>query len=338
MILITGATGMVGSHLALQLLESNQPVTAIYRTNHSIQNTKSVFALYGKEHLFDQIDWIEADITDVPSLEFAFRKIEYVYHCAACISFDPSDEKLLRKVNIEGTANVVNFCLEYGVKKLCYVSSIAALGDPKEFETIITEETEWNPEKPHSDYAISKYGAEMEIWRGQQEGLEVVVVNPGVILGPGTASGWDNGSADIFNRVANGLLFYTQGTTGFTTVDDVVAIMIKLMESDIRGERFTIVNQTLSFEAVLKIVAHSLDVKPPSILAKRWMTSIAWRIDWLLSLLGRKRTLSRAMARSLHTRNVFSNERIRFALRYAFNEVEPYIRKIAAYYPKNKII
>ena len=245
MILVTGATGLVGSHLMLQLLQDNQPVSAIYRTNHSIQNTRSVFALYGHEALFDRIDWIEADITDIPALEFAFRNIDYVYHCAACISFDPADEELLRKTNIEGTANVVNFCLQYGIKKLCYVSSIAALGDLKEGEQTITEETEWNPEKSHSDYAISKYGAEMEIWRGQQEGLEVVIVNPGVILGP---LFWESGSGEIFTRVANGLLFYTKGTTGFTTVEDVVTIMTKLMESDVHGERFIIISKNVSFD------------------------------------------------------------------------------------------
>ena len=184
MVLITGATGLVGSHLALHLLENNERIRAIYRTKTSIEKTKSLFKLYGKESLFEQIEWIEADINDIPSLEIAFKGVEYVYHCAALISFDPKDEKKLRKINIEGTANIVNFCLAFNVKKLCHVSSIAALGDLMEHETLITEETIWNPEKHHSDYAISKYGAEMEIWRGLQEGLPVVIINPGVILGP----------------------------------------------------------------------------------------------------------------------------------------------------------
>jgi dihydroflavonol-4-reductase len=331
MILVTGATGLVGSHLVLQLLQNNQPVSAIYRSNHSIQNTKSVFALYGQEALFDRIDWIEADITDIPALEFAFRNIDYVYHCAACISFDPTDEELLRKTNIEGTANVVNFCLQYGVKKLCFVSSIAALGDLKEGEITITEETEWNPEKSHSDYAISKYGAEMEIWRGQQEGLEVVIVNPGVILGP---LFWETGSGEIFTRVANGLLFYTKGTTGFTTVEDVVKIMIELMESDVHGERFIIISKNVSFENMLTVIAKALNVKPPFIYGRPWMTSVAWRLDWLLSLLGRRRTLSRSMARSLHGKEQFSNERVGFALYHTFGNLEEYIQKIADFYPK----
>jgi nucleoside-diphosphate-sugar epimerase len=331
MILVTGATGLVGSHLVLRLLQNNQPVSAIYRTNHSIRKTKEVFALYGHEALFDRIDWIEADITDVPSLEFAFRNIEYVYHCAACISFDPDDEELLRKVNIEGTANVVNFCLQYGVRKLCHVSSIAALGDLKPGEEMITEETEWNPEKPHSDYAISKYGAEMEIWRGQQEGLEVVIVNPGVVLGP---LFWKSGSGKIFTRVARGLLFYTKGTTGFTTVDDVVAIMIKLMESDIQGERFIIISKNISFENMMAVMAKALRVKPPFIYGKPWMTSLAWRLDWLLSLFGKKRTLSRSMAGALHSTEQFSSERVGFALYHTFVNLEEYLQKIADFYPK----
>jgi len=331
MILVTGATGLVGSHLVLHLLQNKQSVSAIYRSNHSIQKTKSVFALYGQEALFERINWIEADINDVPALEFAFRNVDYVYHCAAHISFDPADEETLRKVNIEGTANVVNFCLQYGIKKLCYVSSIAALGDLKEGELTITEETEWNPEKSHSDYAISKYGAEMEIWRGQQEGLEVVIVNPGVILGP---LFWQSGSGEIFTRVYHGLLFYTKGTTGFTTVDDVVKIMIKLMESDIHGERFIIANQNISFEAMLKGIAKALKVKPPFIHAKPWMTNIAWRFDGLLSLFGKRRMLSRAMAKSLHNTEQFSSERVGFALHPTFENLDNYIQKIAGYYLK----
>ena len=156
MILVTGATGLVGSHLLIALLEDNQTVRAIYRNTASIEKTRSLFQLYDKEYLFKSIQWIPADITDVTSLSVAFENIEFVYHCAALISFDPKEEEELRKTNIEGTANVVNFCIDFGIQKLCHVSSIAALGDLKEHETIITESTEWNPEFSHSDYAISK--------------------------------------------------------------------------------------------------------------------------------------------------------------------------------------
>ncbi len=155
MILVTGGTGLVGAHLLLHLIENGEvKVRAIYRKSEHITKTKLLFDLYKKADLFSKIEWIEADILDIPSLEIAFQNIDYVYHCAACISFNPNDENQLRKVNIEGTANIVNFCIDKNVKKLCHVSSIAALGDLNQNQTIITEETEWNPEVLHSDYGF----------------------------------------------------------------------------------------------------------------------------------------------------------------------------------------
>jgi len=331
MILITGASGLLGSHLTLHLLEMGEPVRAIYRTATAIQKTKSVFELHQKIELFAKIEWIQADINDVPSLEAAFQNVDRVYHCAALISFDPADEKALRKTNIEGTANIVNFCLAYGVKKLCYVSSIAALGDLKEGETLVTEATEWNPELAHSDYAISKYGAEMEVWRGWQEGLAVAIVNPGVILGlvPNSRD-WQTGSSEIFSRVRKGLLFYTKGSTGFVTVGDVVKLLEQLMQSSISGERFIAVSENYSFEKLLQLVAHSLQAKPPSYYATPWLTAVYWRIDWLLSVLGRKRRLSQIMSHSLHQSHRFSNDKAIAELGFTFEPVAATIEKIGS--------
>lgn len=195
MILVTGGTGLVGATLLLHLTENEAKVTAIYRNLSKTERVKTFFKHQNKSQNFDKINWIEADILDIPSLEKAFSNIDTVYHCAALISFDPKDEALLRKTNIEGTANIVNFCIDKKVKKLCHVSSIAALGDLKEHEKIVSEATEWNPEVFHSDYAISKYGAEMEVWRGFKEGVEVVIVNPGVVFG---SLLWEEGSGAFF--------------------------------------------------------------------------------------------------------------------------------------------
>lgn len=334
MVLVTGATGLVGSHLVLHLLENNESVRAIYRSLSSIEKTKSLFAVYGKKQLFEKIEWVAADITEVPSLAKAFAGIEHVYHCAAMISFDPGDEKQLRKINIEGTANVVNFCLDFHIKKLCYVSSIAALGDLKEHETTITEETEWNPESAHSDYAISKYGAEIEIWRGQQEGLQVIVINPGIIIGPvGTPCDWKNGSPGIFPRVAKGLRFYTKGSTGFISVHDVVKMLRQLMKSDSSGERFIAVAENITFENMLRIVAEALHVSAPNIYAKYWMTSIGWRMDWIISgLLFRPRVLTQLMARSLHDTPYFSNKKATVKFDFKFGDVTAAIRETAKKY------
>ncbi len=329
MILITGTTGLVGSHLAIHLLENDEIVRAIYRNKNSIAKTKSLFELYKKLHLFDKIEWIQADINDIPTLEIAFENIEYVYHCAALVSFDPKDEEKLRKINIEGTANIVNFCLAKNIKKLCYVSSIAAFGDLLDHEKIITEETEWNPEKTHSDYAISKYGAEIEVFRAHQEGLNIVIVNPGVILGAGF---FESGSGEIFTKVKNGLSFFTEGSTGFVAVDDVVKIMFQLMKSDIQGERFALISENCTYKYLLDTIADSLKVKRPKRKVSKFITNIAWRIDWILSnIFFQKRNLSKDLATSLHSNDIYSNEKIKKILNFEFEKVSVSIKEISKF-------
>ena len=327
MVLVTGGTGLVGAHLLLHLVENGDTVRAIYRNITSIQKTKALFLRYKKESLFENIEWVQADITDVPTLEMAFENVKYVYHCAALISFDPKDEDLLRKTNIEGTANIVNFCVAKTVEKLCYVSSIAALGDLKENEAIITEEAEWNPEKQHSDYAISKYGAEMEIWRGQQEGLDTVIVNPGIIIGPGFL---EQGSGMLFKKVANGLPFYTKGVTGFIAVPDVVKITVKLMKNDHSNERFTLIAENLIFRDLINSIADSLNVKKPYIHASPLLMNLFSKMDWFVSnVFGRKRKLARATAKASYAKNWYSNEKISSTLDPEFLDIHHYIKGIS---------
>ncbi|MHC0439165.1 NAD-dependent epimerase/dehydratase family protein [Flavobacterium sp. 3-210] len=331
MVLVTGGTGLVGSHLLLHLIENGENVRAIYRNQSGIQKTKSVFELYQKSDLFEKIEWLEADILDVPSLEIAFENIDYVYHCAALISFDPKDEDALRKTNIEGTANMVNFSIARGIKKFCFVSSIAALGDLASHEKEITEETDWNPEKPHSDYAISKYGAEMEVWRAVQEGLDIVIVNPGVILGPiPKTKDAQQGSAELYVKVRNGLPFYTLGSTGFITVDDVVKIAYQLMKSDIKNERFTLIAENVVFKDILDTIATALKVKKPNIHAKPFLMNFLWMADAVFStLFFQKRRLTKATAKSSYTKDLYSNQKIKTALGTVFQDVQEYIINIS---------
>lgn len=330
MILITGGTGLVGAHLLLNLVDKETAIRAIYRKTSAIEKTKSLFQLYQKQQLFSKIDWVQADIIDVSALAIAFNNIDYVYHCAGLISYDPNDEELLRKVNIEGTANIVNLCIDNEIKKLCHVSSIAALGNIAAHETQVTEETEWNPEALHSDYAISKYGAEMEIWRGQQEGLNVVIVNPGIIFGAGFLN---QGSGLFFSSLKKGFRFYTNGTTGYVGVTDVVKIMIQLMDSDISGERFIVIAENVSFKEVIFSIAEKLDAKKPKIEAKPLMTAIGWRLDWFVSTLFRtKRKLSKYSANSLHSSDFISNEKIKnpevSGLNFEFQSIESVIKEV----------
>lgn len=327
MVLVTGGTGLVGAHLLLHLVENGESVCAIYRNLKSIQKTKTLFLLYKKEALFEKINWIQADIIDVPSLEIAFENIKYVYHCAALISFDPKDEDLIRKTNIEGTANIVNFCIANAVKKLCYVSSIAALGDLKENEKIITEETEWNPEKYHSDYAISKYGAEMEVWRGQQEGLNTIIINPGIIIGPNI---WKQGSGILFSKIKKGFSFYTKGITGFIAVNDVVKIATELMKSEMKNERYILIAENIVFQDLLNSIAEALNVKKPFLFASPLLMTILYKVDWFISnVFGKKRKLDKITAKASYSKNWYSNEKITNALKISFLDIHQYIKDIS---------
>jgi nucleoside-diphosphate-sugar epimerase len=326
MILVTGATGLVGSHLLVQLLQENEEVKALFRSEKQIEKTKNVFSFHNQLQLFDKINWVKGDITDIPSLEIAFENITHIYHCAALITFDPNDEEELRKINIEGTANVVNCCIDFGIKKLCHVSSIAALGNPKEHETTITEETEWNPEELHSDYAISKYGAEMEVFRGHQEGLEVVIVNPGVIFGYGFPK---KGSDVIIQSVRKGMAFYTNGSVGIVFVEDVIKCMMQLMKSNINGERFTLVGENIEVKKLLKFIATELNLKSPSIKATKLMTAIAWRLDWLISkIANRKRKITRNTAAASHDTSIYDASKIKSYFEFEFQEKEDYLKTI----------
>lgn len=332
MILVTGGTGLVGAHLLLHLIESrnvgNEYVRALYRNSKNIEKTKLLFKIYGKENLLDKIEWCKGDITDIPSLENAFQGIEYVYHCAGLISFDPKDEELLRKTNIEGTANIVNFCLAYNIKKLCHLSSVAALGKLTKNKNTITEETEWNPEKQHSDYAISKYGAEMEVWRGQQEGLATYILNPGIILGPGFK---ENGSGLLFSKTIIGLPFYTLGSTGFIAVTDVVLIAEQIMKSTISNERYILVAQNLIIRDILNSISDALHLNRPRIEVKPWQLEIAWRLDWIFSIFsGRKKELTKYSARAAYSKNKFSNEKIKADFEIDFLNINNYITEIVS--------
>lgn len=326
MILVTGGTGLVGSHLLVKLLQNNEEVKAIYRTKESLKAVKNVFSYHNAVDLFEKINWIKADINNVPSLQIAFQNVAKVYHCAAYISFDPRDEEKLFKVNIEGTANIVNCCIDCKIEKLCYVSSVAALGDATSNETTITEETEWNPEKLHHEYAISKYAAEMEVWRGYQEGLQVVIVNPAVIFGYGFP---DKGSSAVVNSLKKGNPFYTKGNFGMVAVDDVVNVMYQLMNSTINGERFALVATNKTFEDVLNLIADTLQLKRPFIYANRTFTSFAWRVDWFLSkLLQKKRVVTKATARASHGIKTFDCTKVKNTLNYSFVDMSEYLENL----------
>mgnify|MGYP000044153530 CR=1 FL=1 len=331
MILVTGGTGLVGSHLLYHLTQKNDTIRAIYRTEKKKEHVKKIFSYYTDdvELFFAKIEWVKADITEVPSLIPVFKNITSVYHCAALVSFNPKDYRQMRKVNIHGTAIIVNLSIDAKIDKLCFVGSIASVGDSLK-GNIIDEECEWNKETDNSGYSITKFGAEMEVWRASQEGVEVVIVNPGVILGSGF---WQTGSGKLFSKIYNGFKYYTEGITGFVGVKDVVSVMIKLMNSEIKNERFILVAENKSFKDVFFSIANAFGKKLPSKKIKRWQMAIFWRVSWLLSkITGKEPLLSKYSAKSAHSISRYSSEKIRTTLSFEFEKIAVVIKNICEKY------
>ena len=326
MILVTGGTGLVGSHLLFHLSEKGAKIRAIFRKKSSLEGVKNVFKYYTDDSkYFDAIEWVKADITDVPSMIPAFKNIDIVYHCAAFISFNSKDYREMRKTNIYGSAIIANLAVDAKVKKLCYVSSIAAIGDPINGD-ITDENCEWNKQADNSGYAITKYGGEIEIWRASQEGIPVVIVNPGVILGGGN---WTSGSGKLFTQVHKGFRYYTEGITGFVSVKDVVKAMISLIDSDIQNERFILVSENLTFKEVLSKIADALGKKRPTKNIRPWQTSMVWRVAGILSFLtGKAPLLSKYAARSSHSISKYSSEKIQEQLQFKFENIHSVIEEV----------
>ena len=272
MILVTGATGLVGSHLLLDLASKEEKVVALKRKTSDLSCVINVFSAHPE--LYNNIQWVEGDILDISSLHKAMKEIRKVYHCAGMVSFDPADSDLMMKININGTETVVNLCIDHKIEKLCYVSSVSAINRINEDE-IIDENTAWKTSKENSHYAISKYEAEKIVWRGIAKGLKAVIVNPTIIIGPGN---WKTGSTAMFQQIWRGLKFYTKGIAGFVDVRDVCEAMIRLMDSDIHSERFIVNGENLPYKTVFDWVADNLGKPKPSIQANVLMLNIAWRM------------------------------------------------------------
>jgi len=261
------------------------------------------------------------------------KGVDYVYHCAAVVSFNPGASKHMLNVNVNGTANVVNMAMESGVKKLCHVSSTAALGRGEE-QKMITEESHWQNSKFNSVYAISKYGAEREVWRGIEEGLDAVIVNPSVILGAGD---WATDSSRIIGQVAKGLLFYPMGGNAFVDVRDVVAIMINLMNSPVSKERFLVASENKSYKELFDFIADALNKKRPSIRINSLLASLSWRAEWIRSFLMRSSPIvTREIISSSSRTYNYSNEKIRKATGAEFIPVQKSIEDTCRIFREEK--
>ena len=327
MILVTGGTGIVGAHLLLKCVEQNTKVVATYRREESLKKIKTLFENQSPNHLkhFKTIEWIKAPLNDLTLLNNAFKNIDYVYHCAAKVTLADSRIEKLMKSNVEGTANIVNTSIKHKIKKLVYVSSIAAIGAEKNIITV-DEDSSWNSDQNHTAYAYSKYGAELEVWRGSQEGLNVVIVNPGVIL---AGELWGRSTATLFRDVANGMRFYPTGSAAVVTVEDVVNVLIKLMKSDILNERFIIVAKNISQKELLSKIATSIGIKPPNIPLKKWFLYSVFLFEKIFKLIGiRKNFLSIALIETLTSNQKYKGSKICGAINFHYSNIDETIKRI----------
>ena len=321
MVFITGANGLVGSFAARRLLQAGMRVVALKRSNSNLSLVSDIA---------DQIEWCEGDILDVMSLQKAMQGADYVLHTAAIVSFAPADREKMNKVNVEGTANVVNACLEANIKKLCFVSSVAALGRPinalDKVSSEIIETTQWQESPLNSHYAKTKYLAELEVWRGVAEGLDAVVVNPSLILGE---ADWTKTSTQIFKFVYDGKPFFPVGTVNYVDVLDVAEIIYLLLNSPISGEKFILNAGRITYQEFFKVVAQYLGKRPPRYRITSGVANVLWRIEAIRSFFTKKAPLiTKETALSSSHDFCYPNHKVRNTLNYSFKNLDESLERI----------
>jgi nucleoside-diphosphate-sugar epimerase len=256
-----------------------------------------------------QIEWVFGDVTDIVALEEAMSGVKQVYHCAAIISYVKRNAEKMMRINGEGTANVVNVALDSGIDKLVHVSSIAALGRTGKQGEVVTEAAPWDRKFITSDYAVSKFVGEREVWRAIAEGLPAVILNPSIIVGAGN---WNSGSCKLFSTVYDGFKFYTEGITGYVDVRDVVQSAYIAMESDVTEQRFIVNGDNWTNKQFLQTIAAHLQVKGPHVHAGKNLSELAWRVEWLKSVFtGKEPSVTKQTARIANKVTYFSNAKLK---------------------------
>lgn len=319
-ILLTGATGLLGSEIIRQLINLNQHrLIAMVRNEDQLNNYKNA---------------VKGDLLDYPSLLDAFKGVDTVIHTAAKVSFSPKKKAELFEVNVDGTANVVNACLEQGVKRLVYISSVAAIGRPEKVidaprPIIIDENHKWEESPTNSEYGKSKYRAEQEVWRGQAEGLQTVILNPSVILGE---ADWTQSSTQLFNYVYQKNKFFTNGIINYVDVQDVAGAVIRLLDSPIENKRYIINANAVSYEEFFGQIAKNFDMHPPKYKLKPFAIEVLWRLEALRALLTRSTPLiTKETALTARAKIHFDQSRIKKDLNIEFIPLEASIKRVCTY-------
>lgn len=321
MVLVTGGTGFVGAYIIKELVSKGYSVRAIRRA--------SALPAFIDAGILSKVEWVEGDILDVLSLEDAMKGIGQVIHAAGIVSFKGGDKERLFHTNIEGTANVVNAALQANITKLVHISSSSALGR-KNAAGEVDEDQKWEESRSNTPYAISKYQAELEVWRGMAEGLNAVILNPTTVLGYGN---WHNSSCSLFRQVFNEFPYYTTGVNGFVDVQDTARAAVLLMESSISNERFIINGDNWSFQRLLHCIADGLGKKRPTREVTPFLAGLAWRMEKIGGWFGREVRITRQNSRVALSKTKYSNQKILEALpEFRFTPLEESIARACAQY------
>ena len=324
MILVIGATGFIGSNLLLKLAKDGIYPIATYRKNSNKDKIASLFINKFPDGYkrFKRIIWRRAELRDFQSLIEAFEGVSKVYHCAGFVSMAFRDRNKLLEINLKGTSYVVDLCLKNNIKKLVYVSSIASLGS-SENEIIIDENSSWNNSIDKTPYAYSKYGAEMEVWRAGQEGLNVVIVNPGIVLGA------DSPMEKIFKRTNRWLSFYTTGTSGYVWIEDVTFVMIRLMNSKIKSERFVLVAENWSGKSMVQAYLKIHKINNKIIKISKVTLYFFWLIEHFLEIIClRKRFFTKALIAVLLDKKKINGEKIKSFIDFEYSPISLSLKKL----------
>ena len=317
MILVTGATGFIGSHLMCHLAQKDIFPVAMFRHESNKKRVWNQFEsqFTDAQERFDKITWRKADFRDLPSLEAAFEGISHVFHCAGYISLAQRDSKKLLEINEKGSAYLVDLCLSHSVKKLIYVSSIAALGNDPSI-SVIDENTPWDFNTNKNPYAYSKYGGEIEVWRAMQEGLNAVIINPGIVLGK------DSPIEKLLQRHKKGLRWTTTGKNAFVNIQDVISVMDKLMNSKIEGERFILVTENWSGKVMVETLLKTGNFRPRVFFIPKGFLYFLWGLEHLIQLLGlRKRFLTRAIISGQYEQKTIDGSKIKSFVDFKYSPI-----------------
>lgn len=318
---VTGATGLVGSYLCRYLIAKKEPVIGLKRKTSKLD-------LLGDSAT--KINWVEGDLLDVDFILEATKGCKYLYHCAALVSYQKKMHRSLMQVNVVGTQNIVNAALYNNINKLVHVSSIAALGISVK-KKVIDEQV--NADKWNSAYGLSKHLSELEVYRGNAEGLKSVIVNPSVIFGAGY---WHKNSGKLFKQADENFPYYSNGSTGYVDVRDVTNIMYQLMHKNIANERFILNAENRSFKNILTEIAVLLNKKPPQILAGKFLQNTALLADYLKSIFtSKERFLTRELIRTANSFKEYDNAKTKNTLNYSFTSIEESIKQVAEIYKQS---